>query len=95
MNTSPLASLLRPQTLDEVFGQQHLLRRGQMEAYFPAFLDTAALRLYKDGGVAAVIRQFNEAVLPLLPLDAMKEEKLSPGARLGTRRPSSTFTPYQ
>jgi len=30
MSTSPLASLLRPQTLDEVFGQQHLLRRGQM-----------------------------------------------------------------
>ena len=65
--------------------REMLLRRGQMEAYFTAYLDTAALRLYKDGGVAAVIRQFNREVLPLLPLDTMNEEKLSPGAQLLAR----------
>ena len=87
------ASAMHTQTLSEM--QRHrpwldamrdmLLRRGQMEMYFPAYLDTAALRLYKDGGVMAVIRQFNSEVLPLLPLDAMKEEKLSPAARLLAR----------
>ena len=30
MNRSPLASLLRPSSLDDVFGQRHLLARGQM-----------------------------------------------------------------
>ena len=30
MNNSPLAALLRPETLDEVFGQQQLLARGQV-----------------------------------------------------------------
>ena len=33
--------------------REMLLRRGQMEKVFPAYLDTAALRLYKDGGVMA------------------------------------------
>ena len=30
MNKSPLASLLRPESLDDVFGQQQLLARGQI-----------------------------------------------------------------
>lgn len=30
MNRSPLASLLRPESLDEVFGQKHLLQHGAM-----------------------------------------------------------------
>ena len=84
------ASAMHTQTQSEM--QRHqpwlkamcgmLLRRGQMERYFPAYLDSAALRLYKDGGVMAVIRQFNSEVLPLLPLDTLKKEKLSGGARL-------------
>jgi len=59
-----------------------LLRRGWMEVFFPAYLDSAVLRLYKDGGVKAVLRQFSSDVLPLLPLDAMKKEALAVGARL-------------
>lgn len=84
------ASAMHTQTQNEM--QRHrpwleamrdmLLRRGQMEAYFPAYLDSAVLRLYKDGGVKAVIRQFISDVLPLLPLDAMEKEKLSTGGRL-------------
>ena len=62
--------------------REMLLRRGWMEAFFPAYVDSAVLRLYKDGGVKAVIRQFSAEVLPLLPLDAMQKEKLSPGGRL-------------
>ena len=30
MNNTPLASLIRPESLDDVFGQQHLLARGQV-----------------------------------------------------------------
>lgn len=59
-----------------------LLRRGQMEAFFAAYVDSAALRLYKDGGVTAVIRRFQSDVVPLVPLDRIDEGKLSPGGRL-------------
>lgn len=59
-----------------------LIRRGQMEAYFPAYVDSAALRLYKDGGVAAVVRRFCSDVTPLLPLDALDQSKLPLGARV-------------
>ena len=59
-----------------------LLRRGQMEAYFPAYVDSAVLRLYKDGGVGCVMRRFAADVLPLLPLDVMHREKLLPSGRL-------------
>lgn len=62
-----------------------LLRRGQMEAYFGAFVDSAALRLYKDGGVSGVMRRFNADVLPLLPLDAMDAKRMTCGARLLAR----------
>ncbi|MDY4855236.1 MAG: hypothetical protein SO155_04325, partial [Candidatus Ventricola sp.] len=59
-----------------------LLRRGQMEACFSAYVDSAALRLYKDGGVPGVVHQFNADVLPLLPLDRLDESRLSRGARM-------------
>ncbi|MGN0777347.1 MAG: glycosyltransferase [Candidatus Ventricola sp.] len=62
-----------------------LLRRGQMEAYFAAYVDSAALRLYKDGGVSGVVGRFNEDVLPLLPLDALDEGKLTRRARMLVR----------
>lgn len=84
MHTQPRSEMQRHKPwLDNM--REMLLRRGQMEMYFPAYLDTAALRLYKDGGVAAVIRQFNSEVLPLLPLDTMNDEKLLPGAKLLAR----------
>ena len=84
------ASAMHTQTLSEL--QRHapwlealrdmLLRRGQMEAFFPAYVDSVALRLYKDGGVGRVIRRFREEAAPLLPLDRLEEGKLSFGARL-------------
>ncbi len=62
-----------------------LLRRGQMEAYFAAYVDTAALRLYKDGGVPGVVKRFDGDVLPLLPLDALDKAKLTRRARVLAR----------
>ena len=58
-----------------------LVRRKAMEAYFPAYVDSAALRLYKDGGVGAVVRGFNRAVVPLLPLEALDPSRMTAGAR--------------
>ena len=55
---------------------------GQIEAYFPAYLDTAVLRLYKDGGVKHILKRFKAEVLPLLALDAMDRSKLSASGRL-------------
>lgn len=65
--------------------REMLLRRGQMETYFGAFVDSAALRLYKDGGVSGVVRRFNAEVLPLLPLDAMDAGRMTCGARVLAR----------
>jgi len=59
-----------------------LLRRGAMEAYFGAYLDSIALRLYKDGGVRGVMRGFEEKVLPLLPLDRLDGKKMSARDRM-------------
>lgn len=84
------ASAMHTQTSSEM--QRHtpwlaamrdmLIRCGQMEAYFPAFVDSAALRLYKDGGVGLVIRRFKADVLPLLPLDALDAKRMTCGARV-------------
>ena len=45
--------------------REMLMRRGVMERYYAAFVDSAVLRLYKDGGVAGVVRHMDKA-LPLL-----------------------------
>lgn len=59
-----------------------LARRGQLERYFPALLNSAALRLYKDGGVPGVMRGFNARVVPLLDAGALNKSKLSMCGRL-------------
>jgi len=59
-----------------------LLRRGQMESFFPAYVDSVVLRLYKDEGVLGVLRRFQSDAVPLLPLDVMDERKMSLKARM-------------
>lgn len=71
-----------------------LLRRGQMERYFPAYVDSVALRLYKDGGLSGVIRRFNEDAVPLLPLDGMNPDRLTPCARALVRLCRSGHYPH-
>ncbi len=65
--------------------QEMLLRRGAMEAYFGAYLDSVALRLYKDGGVSGVMRGFDEKVMPLLPIHALDGKKLGAKEKLLVR----------
>ena len=59
-----------------------LSRRGALEAYFPALLDSVALRLYKDGGVGGVMRSFNSRVVPVLRPRELRSDRLSPRGRL-------------
>ena len=59
-----------------------LARRGALERYFPALLDSAALRLYKDGGIPGVMRGFNARVLPLLRADELDAKKLDAHGRV-------------
>lgn len=58
-----------------------LTRRGEMENYYTAYLDSVVLRLYKDGGVAGVMRGFAGAA-KLLPDAALCGKRLPMKARL-------------
>ena len=59
-----------------------LQRRGMMERYYRAFLDTVALRLYKDGGAAGVMRDFNRMARPVLPDQELDRMRMSAADRL-------------
>jgi len=54
-----------------------LERRGVMERYYGAFVDSVVLRLYKDGGIPCVLREFGEKAKPLLEQGDMKREQMS------------------
>lgn len=62
--------------------REMLLRRGLMEAYYVAFLDSVVLRLYKDGSVAGVMKSFGTRAAPLLRMDGLQAGKMKPAARL-------------
>lgn len=59
-----------------------LARRGVLETYYGAYLDTVVLRLYKDGGVGGVVKEFKSKARPLLLPGGMEEKKMSTGGRL-------------
>ena len=58
-----------------------LARRGVLERYYPAYFDSVVLRLYKDGGVPGVLRDFGEKARPLLVECALDARRLSPWGR--------------
>lgn len=59
-----------------------LERRGVMERYYPAYVDSVVLRLYKDGGVAGVVHEFSEKARPLLGCGNMDKKKLTTAGRM-------------
>lgn len=59
-----------------------LTRRGKMEAYYPAYVDSVVLRLYKDGGLSGVLRGFQSKAMPLLARDGMNVQRMSLLSRL-------------
>lgn len=54
-----------------------LKRRHALEQYYPAYFATVVLRLYKDGGVSGVMRQFAAQARPLLEPLELDEKRLS------------------
>ena len=53
-----------------------LIRRGAMEAYYGAYLDAVVLRLYKDGGLAGAIREFNAKGKALASIEGLDGERM-------------------
>ena len=59
-----------------------LARRGELERYYAPLLNSFALRLYKDGGIRGVVREFNTKVKPYLALDGLTRAKMTPYGRV-------------
>ena len=54
-----------------------LRRRGELERYYAPLLNSFVLRLYKDGGIGGVMRQFNEKVRQYLALDGLNHSQMT------------------
>ena len=54
-----------------------LLRRGAMEAYYAPYFDSVVLRLYKDGGIGGVVREFEKKAAPVLDIHELDEGKMT------------------
>ncbi|MBR3795248.1 MAG: glycosyltransferase [Clostridia bacterium] len=59
-----------------------LLKRKAMEAYYGAYLDSVALRLYKDGGVQGVMGGFRKKAVPLVVVDRLDTSRMTAAAWL-------------
>lgn len=59
-----------------------LARRGELERYYAPLLNSFSLRLYKDGGIGGVVREFNTKVKPYLALDGLTRAKMTPYGRV-------------
>ena len=54
-----------------------LLRRGELEPYYAPLLNSFVLRLYKDGGIGGVMREFNGKAKPELALDSLNRGRMT------------------
>ena len=54
-----------------------LLRRGELEPYYAPLLNSFVLRLYKDGGIGGVMREFNGKAKPELALDGLNRGRMT------------------
>ncbi|MBQ7487983.1 MAG: glycosyltransferase family 2 protein, partial [Clostridia bacterium] len=57
--------------------REMLRRRGQLEQYYGAFVDSVMLRLYKDSGIAGAVRDFDSKALPLVNPDGLERSQMS------------------
>ncbi|MBR1409396.1 MAG: glycosyltransferase family 2 protein [Clostridia bacterium] len=71
-----------------------LRRRGFMEAYYGAYLDSVTLRLYKDGGIPGVLRGWREKALPLAEQPGLDGSKMSHRDRRLYRRVQGGTYPF-
>ena len=61
--------------------REMLTRRGVLETYYPAYVNSVVLRLYKDGGVPGVVRGFAGQARPLLLRGDMDVRRMGLRAR--------------
>ena len=54
-----------------------LERRGMMERYYAAYVNSVVLRLYKDGGIPGVVREFREKAMPLLGREGLDAARMT------------------
>ena len=59
-----------------------LARRGELERYYAPLLNSFVLRLYKDGGIGGVMREFNAKVKPCLALEELNRAKMTAYGRM-------------
>ena len=57
--------------------REMLVRRGLLEQYYGAYVDSVMLRLYKDGGIAGAARDFDKKARPLVNPDGLVLSKMS------------------
>ena len=62
-----------------------LARRGELERYYAPLLNSFVLRLYKDGGIGGVMRQFNEKARPYLALEGLNPARMTAYGRVAWR----------
>lgn len=61
--------------------REMLEQRHVMESYYTAYVDSVVLRLYKDGGIPCVLREFKVKAMPLLKQNDMNSKAMSAYAR--------------
>lgn len=54
-----------------------LTRRGDMETYYAPYFNSAVLRLYKDGGIGGVVREFKTKAADILDMPALDRKKMT------------------
>lgn len=54
-----------------------LIRRGDMEAYYAPYFNSVVLRLYKDGGIGGVVREFKTKAADILDMPALDRKKMT------------------
>ena len=59
-----------------------LARRGELERYYAPLLNSFVLRLYKDGGIGGVMREFNIKAKPCLALEGLDGAKMTVYGRI-------------
>lgn len=57
--------------------REMLEQRHMMESYYAAYVDSVVLRLYKDGGIPCVLREFKAKAMPLLKQKDMNPKAMS------------------
>ncbi|MEI3405721.1 MAG: hypothetical protein V8Q79_03845 [Christensenellales bacterium] len=54
-----------------------LIGRGDMETYYAPYFNSVVLRLYKDGEIGGVVREFKTKAANILDMPALNRKKMT------------------